>query len=324
MNDYFERAGIFDEARDAKPLKNPEKKKGLPLAAELLIFVVLFVVATFAELLIMAPGELLLIAGDETCQLARASGDTELMQAAIAALAMSDGYVILMLFANCMLIAVVFLFCRFLQKRKLRTLGFKKKNVVSEYLWGVLIGFAMFTLAVILCVATGALRFSGFSQTFQPLLFLLFVGGYMIQGMAEEVLCRGYLMVSIARRHCLPVAILSNSLLFAALHLANDGITVLAFVNLVLFGVFASLLFIRRGSIWMVGAVHSVWNLVQGNVYGIRVSGMVNTCSVLESLTKDELAVINGGSFGLEGGLAVTLVLGAGIILLALPKRKTA
>lgn len=324
MKDYFERAGIFDEARDAKPVKNPEKKKGLPLAAELLVFVALFVVGTFAELLFMAPGELLLIAWDETCQSARMSGDMELMQAATRALAMSDKYLILMLLANCMLIAVVFLFCRIFQKRKLRTLGFVKKNVVSEYLWGVLIGFVMFTLAVILCVATGALRINGFSQSFHPMLFFFFVGGYMIQGMAEEILCRGYLMVSIARRQCLPVAILANSLLFAALHLANDGITVLAFINLVLFGVFASLLFIRRGSIWMVGAVHSVWNLVQGNVYGIRVSGMVNTCSMLESLTREEQAFINGGAFGLEGGFAVTLVLGAGIILLVLSKRKTA
>lgn len=324
MKDYFERAGIFDEARDAKPVKNPEKKKGLPLAAELLIFVMLFLVGTFAELLFMVPGELLLIAGDPACQWAREVGEEGLLREAMEFLAMSDKYVILMLFADCMLIAVVFLFCRFLQKRKLRTLGFVKKNVVSEYLWGALIGFAMFTLAVIVCVVTGALRINGFSQTFHPVVFLFFVGGYMIQGMAEEVLCRGYLMVSIARRQCLPVAILSNSLLFAALHLANDGITVLAFVNLVLFGVFASLLFIRRGSIWMVGAVHSVWNLVQGNVYGIRVSGMVNTCSVLETLTKDGMTVINGGSFGLEGGLAVTLVLGAGIVLLALPKKKTA
>ena len=138
----------------------------------------------------------------------------------------------------------------------------------------------------------------------------------MLQGMSEEVLCRGYLMVSIGRRYSMWVAILSNSLIFAALHLLNDGISVLALINLVLYGVFASLYFIERGSIWGVAAFHSVWNLVQGNFWGLRVSGIVTECSVFQSTIADNRNIINGGDFGPEGGLAVTIVLAVGICAL--------
>lgn len=63
----------------------------------------------------------------------------------------------------------------------------------------------------------------------------------------------------------------------------------------------------------MVGAIHSVWNLVQGNVYGIKVSGMETSCTMFSSAMTDGKELINGGAFGLEGGLAVTVVLLAGI-----------
>lgn len=56
-------------------------------------------------------------------------------------------------------------------------------------------------------------------------------------------------------------AVIANSVIFAALHLLNPGVAPLAIVNLILFGIFASCYFIRRGNIWGIGALHSVWNL---------------------------------------------------------------
>ena len=53
----------------------------------------------------------------------------------------SDWYLIVMLLSDAALIGIVFLFCRFIQKRKLRTLGFVKKDIVKEYALGMLTGF---------------------------------------------------------------------------------------------------------------------------------------------------------------------------------------
>ena len=120
------------------------------------------------------------------------------------------------------------------------------------------------------------------------------------------------------------MAIGLNAFTFAALHLANNGITWLSFVNLILFGVFASVYFLRRGSIWGIGALHSVWNWVQGNFYGISVSGNQVGSSVFATETVSGKELLNGGAFGLEGSIMVTIVLAVGIIVLCFWKKAEA
>ena len=297
-----------------------EAQRGMHWALELLVFVPVFIVAVLCETIILFPGELLLLFGNPGYQEAFRTQDAERILELSLEIASSDFYAILTLFANIGMILAVWLFCRLLQKRRIRTLGFCGGKVLREYACGVGAGFLVFSVAVLICVVTGALQIEGLSDAFSPGIFLLFTVGYMVQGMAEEVLCRGYFLVSVARRYPLVVGIAANSLFFAALHLFNNGISVLAFVNLTLFGVFASLYFIRRGSIWGIGAFHSIWNLVQGNFYGIRVSGIQTECSVLQSGMLAGKELWNGGEFGLEGGLAVTIVLLAGIAILLFVK----
>lgn len=296
MKDYFERTEVFVEAKEAKPPKKKGGKYGWPLIVELLVFFVLFLVGNVLQTFPLFPCMMIIKT--------------------------MDGLLVASLFVTIVPILLVFAFCALVQKRKPRTIGFTKKKWLSEYLWGLFIGAAIFSMGILLCIVTGALKFTGFSDGFNLGMFILFFFGFMVQGMSEEVLCRGYLMVSIARRSSLPVAILANSLFFAALHLGNSGISVLAFINLTLFGIFASIMFVRRGSIWMIGAVHSIWNFVQGNVFGILVSGMELDCRVLNAEVVDGMTFINGGAFGLEGGIAVTVVLLGGIVLMCLNGKK--
>lgn len=129
-------------------------------------------------------------------------------------------------------------------------------------------------------------------------------------------------MLSIARKNSVAAGVILNSLVFSALHLLNSGISVLAIVNLFLFGIFASLYYLWRGNIWGVAAVHSMWNFTQGNVFGILVSGGDFGTSLLTSTVSNSGTLLNGGAFGLEGGLAVTIVLAAGIVFVALANVK--
>lgn len=299
-----------------------KSRKGLHIVLELLVFVAVFLVCSAAELLVMVPMEIILMITDADYMNAAAAGDMAGVNEASNALMQSSAMTIIMLFANVGIILVALLFCKLIQKRKVTTVGFQKPGMWKEYLCGLGAGFVMFSVAVLLCVATGSLRFQGLSATFSIGIFVLFILGFMIQGMAEEVLCRGYLLVSIGRRYPLAVGIFANAVLFAALHLLNDGISVLAFINLVLFGVFASVYFIKRGNIWGIGALHSIWNLVQGNVYGICVSGTQSTCSILASEMVAGRELMNGGDFGLEGGLAVTIVLVAGTLIMLATKQQ--
>ncbi len=310
----------FQLDRPEAVLKAQQQQKGLNWFLEIVMFLLLFLAGTIVQVLFMVPGEMLLMSQNAAYQAAAAAGDMEGVNAALLQLAGSDAYTVLSLFSTVAMTAVTLLFCRFLQKRTPDTLGFTKKGGGKEYLIGLGIGFGMFSAAVLLCIATGALKIEGFSPAFGSGMFLLFFAGFMIQGMGEEALCRGCIMVSIGRRYPMWIAVFSNAVLFASLHLLNNGISTLAFCNLILFGVFASLYFIKRGNIWGICALHGIWNLAQGNFWGIRVSGIVTECSVFRSTPTEEKAFMNGGAFGLEGGFAVTLVLLAGICFLLCKK----
>ena len=216
-------------------------RKGLHIVLEILIFVVVFLVCNIAELIVMVPAQMVLLFTNQEYLSAIAVGDMEAAMEATQAILQTDALTIAMLFANVGLILVALLFCKLIQKRKMSTVGFQKSGMWKEYACGLGAGLVLFSAAVLLCVITGSLEFQGLSPEFSLGIFILFVVGFLIQGMAEEILCRGYFLVSVSRRYPLAVGIFANALLFAALHLLNEGITVLAFVNLVLFGVFASI-----------------------------------------------------------------------------------
>ncbi len=297
-------------------IKAQEKQKGMNWILEILVFIAVFLVGGIAQVLCMMPMEMLLLSQNKMYQTALEAGDVEGATAAAMQIASSDIYTVVSLVATIGMTAVTIAFCRFIQKRRMDAIGFTRERAGKDYLIGFGMGFVLFSAAVLLCALTGALKITGFSGTFNIGVFVLFTVGFMLQGMSEEVICRGYLMVSIGRRYSMWVAVLSNALIFAALHLFNNGISVLALINLTLYGIFASLYFIERGNIWGVAAFHSVWNLVQGNFWGLRVSGMVTECSVFRSTLTDNRDIINGGAFGPEGGLAVTIVLAVGIVFM--------
>lgn len=218
-----------------------------------------------------------------------------------------DWYMIASLFATGLMTVTVILFCRLVQKRDGRSLGFRREGAIREYLVGALVGTAMFALAALICVITGTMTLS--ANRFSVGVWILYLVGFLIQGMSEEVLCRGYFMVSVARKNSLWLAVLLSSLAFSLLHIFNSGVTPLALFNIFLFGVVMSLYVLRRGNLWGVCAVHSLWNFVQGNVFGVSVSGTGSGASPLAATLTEQGKIWNGGAFGAEGGLAVTIVL---------------
>lgn len=109
---------------------------------------------------------------------------------------------------------------------------------------------------------------------------------------------------------------------FAFAHAFNPGFGILPCVNLVLFGVFAALYMICSGDIWGVCGIHSVWNFMQGNFYGISVSGTGDTESVFRTTQKTAYNWLSGGEFGIEGSIFTTVVLSAGIAVIFFKLRK--
>jgi len=222
---------------------------------------------------------------------------------------------LLMLFCTIIVIALTVVYCKFIEKRSLSSMGFSKSKAVKDYFLGLLIGFLMFSSSVFLSFSLGTLSYEGFVLGNSLGIILIFFLGFFFQGASEEILLRGYFMISLTTRAPIIVAVLLNSTVFAIMHTLNNGITVLSIINLTLFGIFASIYTLKANNLWGICAIHTIWNFVQGNVYGIRVSGMELKASIFSFSPTKHGTLINGGDFGLEGGLAVTLVLFLSIII---------
>lgn len=232
------------------------------------------------------------------------------------------------LFSTAFIIIAVVIYCRRIERRSFASMGIIKKDSAKEYLVGLLIGALMFSLSAGICILCGGSKIAlsnDFSSgdIIRPSVSLFVLGaGFAVQGMSEEILCRSYLLCTLSRRYSPLTAVLANSLMFTSLHVFNNGLSPIAIINLILFGIFASVYFLRRGSIWGIAAIHSAWNFVQGNIFGFNVSGTGGTTSLLSASLNDGLDWLHGGEFGPEGGIAVTVVLTVGIALMLLSKTK--
>lgn len=217
------------------------------------------------------------------------------------------------------IIFVIAIRVKFYEKRTFTSIGFTNTDVIKKITSGFGFGIIMFSSAIAVLYAFDYLNFENSTKNLQGIQMQfpasLLLVGYVIQGSTEEIVFRGWLLPTLGVSIKPWIAILISSLLFALLHGANDNITLFAIVNLILFGVFISLFALREGSIWGVCAWHAIWNWLQGNFYGLEVSGRKESISLL-NLQETGPDWLTGGKFGPEGGFVVTIILLLGIVIL--------
>ena len=213
------------------------------------------------------------------------------------------------LFQDIVPIILVIFYCKFIEKRTLPSLGITQKNIVKNYGIGLLLGSIMIYSTFAINLILGSIFVTSNPEGTSWLFITLALFGYLVQGFNEELICRGFLMNSISARKGPMAGIILNSLFFAALHLLNSGTTALSFINIFLVGMAFSLIFYKTNSLWVVVAMHSILNFFQGPVFGIQVSGLSSFSSVFKPIFIEGKEFINGGAFGFEGGLAVTVVM---------------
>ncbi len=221
---------------------------------------------------------------------------------------------------------ILWAWLKFFEKRPFWTLGFELKHAVKQYARGFLFGMLMFVSSVAILGAFGSVAFESGNPSQQGVAALggvvLVLIGWIIQGGAEEVLIRGWVLPVIGARYKAWIGLLVSSLIFAILHGLNPNLSVIALLNLALFGLFAGLYAMREGSMWGISALHSVWNWVQGNFFGFEVSGTQAKGGTLINLMETGDDWLTGGAFGPEGGIAVTAVLVISILITLFWKEK--
>lgn len=213
---------------------------------------------------------------------------------------------------------LVWLWLYAFERRPLWTVGIEAAGWGTKYARGFLWGVVMIGIVVAIPAILGYVQFEGSDLGLSPALLsaLILLPGWMVQGAAEEVLFRGFLFQILGVRWGIKSAVLISSVLFASLHIFNMNINLLAFFNLALFGAFAAFYALREGGLWGIFALHSAWNWAQSNLFGMEVSGLPTRMGALFNLTETGPDWLTGGSFGPEGGVAVTIVLVVGILFL--------
>jgi membrane protease YdiL (CAAX protease family) len=202
---------------------------------------------------------------------------------------------------------------RMFERRSFASIGFKlHRKWQRDFFLGCAMGAAALAIAVGIAVAVGTITFSvqtknlaSVSQGF-VIAFLFF----MIAAATEELIFRGFPFQALVHNLGGVAAVAITSVLFGLAHVANPSASAFSTINTILAGVWLGLAYLMTRSLWLATALHCSWNFAMAFVFGLPVSGFT---------TLDQLAWlrgsigapawISGGSYGPEGGVAVTAAL---------------
>ena len=206
-------------------------------------------------------------------------------------------------------------FCLFLSiflmtkisKLKIEQLGFTKDNIVFSYLKGALFGtLQIFTVFFIIfgLKAIDVYYVGNISILLLIKIFIIFI----FQALLEEILFRGYLMPFFSKVIGIKFTIILLSFLFTCIHLFNPNLDVIGLANVFLAGVTFSLIYYYTGNLWLVGAMHTLWNFILGFIVGSQISGIITYNSVFFSIPVENKDLISGGVFGFEASIVETIL----------------
>ena len=219
------------------------------------------------------------------------------------------------LFSGMLVIIGLFAFARYYSGRSSASLGLSWKKPFKNIGIGLLTGGAFLTFVFLINLAFGSIEVSFDLQSISFLYIVACFFGYFVQGTMEEVLARGFTMNAVSAKTNIWIGIIVSSVIFTAMHGANPSMGIIPILNLFLASLILSFVFYLSDNILLAGVFHGMWNFMLGHFYGVSVSGWDNTSSILQTCLLPDMSLINGGDFGFEGGLALSI---AGAITLAI------
>lgn len=203
--------------------------------------------------------------------------------------------------------------------RGLVTIGLGRRGAIRAFAIGAATGAVLVSGVVAVLAAAG--WYEVVSAELALRRFIGWAALFMAVAVTEEIVARGLLFTVVARRFGVVAAIAVSAVIFGALHLGNPGATAMSLIGIAIHaGLLLPGLLLLTRSLWAPIGAHLTWNLFEGPVWGMEVSGVDATALVEARLRGPELWT--GGAFGPEAGL-VMIVLGgaAGIGLLHAARR---
>lgn len=242
------------------------------------------------------------------------------------------------------LLGAAFLLSR-LERRPFADYGFRASRPLATLAIGFGWGFAAMSALIGMLLASGTLVYDGLALGAGAALgygaaWLL---AFLLVGLLEEFLFRGYLQFTLARgvagiarwispgnRHAATIgfwaaAAVFSVLLFALAHTGNGGETLLGLVSVSLAGLVFVFSLWRTGSLWWAIGFHASWDWAQTYLYGVRDSGLPAQGHLLVTHPAGNV-LVSGGTTGPEGSILIvpTLLVVCYVIHRTLPRRGAA
>jgi membrane protease YdiL (CAAX protease family) len=205
-----------------------------------------------------------------------------------------------------------------LEHRRFGEYGLPWRRALEKDFWvGSLMGFLAISGTLLTMFLLHGFRVTGRALHGTAILSSLMGWGtaFLLAGLFEEFLCRGYLQYTLASGIGFWPAALVMSGLFGFGHAFNPGENAMGAVSAGLFGILLCWFLRRSGNLWCAVGFHAAWDWGQ-TFYGVPDSGMLPYHSVLSSAFQGPVW-LTGGTVGPEasvltpiGLLVVALVFG--------------
>ncbi len=209
-------------------------------------------------------------------------------------------YMLLNMFFNfSATVLLIFIFWQFVIKKSFPEIGFIDNSWLKNLVMGMLCGVIAISLGFLLCIMFGFVKVQ--SLAFSPPDFTNYILIFAMVAIAEELMTRGLMLSTLMDGMNDYLALLIVALIFGAMHLFNENVTTLSFINICVAGIFLGISYIHNRSLWFPIGLHFTWNFFQGPIFGYEVSGHKNISIVEQTIHGND--TFTGGEFGFEGSI---------------------
>ncbi|MHA1616619.1 MAG: lysostaphin resistance A-like protein [Candidatus Njordarchaeales archaeon] len=205
------------------------------------------------------------------------------------------------------LIIYVLIFNRVLDGDTIISLGILRENALPYFILGFLLSASMISLVIFILVIGGiaTIHYTGSLEVLELLRYLIL---FLSIAFAEELIFRAYPLKVLTKSFSPIFSAIITGIIFSLMHSLNIGYNLIALINLFLIGVFLALLFVLTRNIFLVAGFHMGWNLIEGIIFGLPVSGFIYSDTVFTLELSINEVLLSGGSFGIEASLATTTI----------------
>lgn len=187
-------------------------------------------------------------------------------------------------------------------------------GALRQTVGGLAIGFALFSVIVGAAALLGVYQVGGTGDA--SFLFVALIADGLFPAVSEELLFRGILFRWLEELGGSWAALLISSALFGFSHWWNPNATLVSSVGISLeAGLLLGGAYMLTRKLWVPMGLHAAWNITQGEIYGIPVSGKPVHGLIQSRLQGPE--ILTGGGFGLEASLiAIVIATAFGVYLI--------